>query len=242
MGKKTAPQTVRNTKRISDSSHPAHKKALASREDIILYQDEQLVRLICTQLITASDRKPSSIAKVLDKIQAILGKSGVSLDDFDEDSVTEFAIRPVLKSATGIEVGAEFEIKWDLSNEINISKAVRLLFSKLPVWSASQLLHYAEKQNPNTPAKNLIYVGRPVCVRGVIGSETPPDGFCLRDGIYNVNIILKQGSEKLLSQSSFLQDRQLYIVGLVESVCPLKVFSGAILLSNRALLSIERVA
>jgi len=242
VGEKTTPQTVRNAQRVSDSPHPIRKKALAPREDIVLYQDEQLIRLICTQLITASDRKPSSIARVLDRIQAILGKSDVSLGDFDEDSVTEFAIRPVLKSATGVEAGAEFEIKWDLSNELNISKAVRILFSKLPALSASQFLHSAEKQNPNTPATNLIYVGKPVCVYGLMSNEDCPDGFRLMDGMYSVNVILKQGSDKLLSQSSFLQNRRLYVVGLVESVYPLKICSGAILLSNRALLSIERVA
>jgi hypothetical protein len=179
---------------------------------------------------------------MLDKIQAILGKSGVSWGDFDEDSVTEFAIRPVLKSATGIEAGVELEIKWDLTSELDVSKAVRILFHKLPPLSASQLLHRVEKQSPNTPATSLIYVGKPVCVYGSMGSGDYPNGFCLMDGMYSLNVTLRQDGEKLLSQSSFLQNRRLYVIGLVECVHPLEICSGAILLSNRALLSIERVA
>ncbi|MEM2002882.1 MAG: hypothetical protein QXT77_09580 [Candidatus Methanomethylicaceae archaeon] len=243
MGEKTTPQTVRNAQRVSDSPHPIREKALAAREDVVLYQDEQLIRLMCTKLITASDRKPSSIARVLDRIQAILGQPGISLGDFDEDSITEFAIRPVLKFTTGVEAGVEFEIKWDMSNELNITKAVRVLFWKLPALSASQLLHSAEKQNATTPPASLIYVGKPVCVYGLMDSNSKecPDGFYLIDGIYSVNVRLKQDSDKLLSQSYFLRDRRLYVVGLVESVNPLKICAGAILLSNRALLSIERV-
>ena len=244
VGEKTTSNTFRNPRPVSDSSPATQKKALAStyREDIILYQDEQLIRSIFTQLIAASDHKPSSIAKMLEEIQTFLCKFGISLEDFDKDNVTEFAIKPVLKSAAAVEVGAEFEIKWDLDNKINnTSKAVLILFYKLSVKSVSELVCHAKRQGPNTPKADLIYVGKPICVYGVLGSDNPSDGPCLIDGSHAVDIILNHDREKLRSQLPFLQNRRLFVIGLIESVYPLKVSSGAILLSNRALYSIESV-
>jgi hypothetical protein len=197
---------------------------------------------MCAQLIATADRSQNFVGKFLDKIQGILHKAAISFDDFDEDDITEFTIRPVLKFTTGVEAGAEFEVKWDLRNEVDITKAISILLSKLPKQSASQVLWHVEGQDWNTPLSELIYAGKLICVYGAIEIEQSVSEFLLKDGAHGVTILVDQGLNKLQPQPRFLQNRPLFVLGLVDCVQPIKIRAGAIVLSSRAVFSISRAA
>jgi len=251
MGKATSDtrdvaKAVRGISQLGDVSLAAQDRTTrprSAREDIVLYQNESVIRQMWAKVIAASGRKRGLIANLLGKVQSVLDKVAISLEDLNTYEVNEFTIKPVLKTATVLEAGVECEVKWNLRNEIDIARAVSILFSSLPVESASQLSWHIEKQSPNTSISDLVYVGKPVCIYGVEDCQRSTDEeFLLRDGKYSVKVLLNQGLSNLQSQLSLLENRQLYILGLVDCVQPLRIQAGAILLSNRAVLSVYKVA
>ena len=213
-----------------------------AREEIILYKDEQVIRQMCVQLITAVDRNQGLVGKFMDKIQSVLDKVSISADDFDEDDISEFTIKPVLKYTAGMEAGVEFEFKWDLSNEINITKAIWHLFSKLRAEGVSRVIWHIEKQDHNTPLSALVFAGKPVCVCGAIGVEQSANGFLLKDGVHKLCVLLDSNLNKLQPSPRFLDSRPLYVLGMVDCVQPLKIKAGAVLLSTRTVFSISQMA
>jgi len=233
--------SVRNIEKVRDipSSSPTKPSI---KEEIVLYQDVDVVQLMWADLITSPYRKRNVIGKFLEKFRGLLDKAAISIDDLDENDISEFSIRPVLKLAAGVETGAEFEVKWDLSNKTDISKAVPAFFRILTRLSASQLQWRVEKQDNNTSISKIIYVGMPICVYGnLAGEQSTDDELFIKDGVYKAGVLLNQKINKLQPQLRFLQNRRLFILGLVDGVQPLMIQAGIILLSNRTIISIEQV-
>ena len=229
----TAFQRVVRWLRPKDERAPVHPRRISPGRKVLLYRDKTVVQEIYNRVIALTMRDESVLAKLKRVIvgQPLLS-GGFTFDGLA--GVDEFVLKPSAKWTLGAEVGADIELKWDLSGDKSTDNAILMLISVMPVRGLSEVVRQIKAQRSDTPVEDLVYPGMPIFLRGTVRrkDDLPPGEIRLRDERRSAQVVLIQ--EHNLDQAvRFLKGRPLYVLGIIQSIeKTLTIKAGAVLLGQ----------
>lgn len=226
-GKEASAAVKSVTQRIA----PEEEYALAiAAPKILLYRDEDIIEEMRNRIL-ATLRDSGILNRLRKRFQ---GHAPFFAGNFLKElaGVDEFALKPSAKFKLFAEIGANFEFKWHLADDKNIDNTILMLFSVIEPMRVLKVVKQPDQQKRDTQLEELIYPGRPINLKGQIHTEKDllAESICLHDSRQHLEIKLAQ-DHKLNEIVSVLEGRNLYVLGLVQSVRPsLSINAGAILL------------
>jgi hypothetical protein len=198
---------------------------------VVLYYDTEVIREMRDQVIVTA-LYDDNIWEKLKKCLLNLASGKFSFEGLA--GIDEVVLKPTVKWGFVAEVGADFELKWNLSKDAGIGNAIFMLAAVIPLRSVKDLARQIRAQRSNTPAKELIYPGVAINIWGTIRgkSDVLPEEIVLHEKRYKVRIILLE--HNLDQAAGFLKGRPLCVLGLVQSIGKVpSIRAGAILLGSK---------
>jgi len=212
---------------------PSSRGKLPSSLKILLYLDITVIQDMRTRFTAQALVNDRTVDKVR---RSILGRSLLPADLTADGLVglDEFTMKPAAKWTLGAELGAEFELKWNLGDTAKIDNTLTTLMKEMPVISVNDLTDLVNAQDPETPVESVIYPNMPVLVSGKLRQDDDVSLTALRLHGDTASITIALNRNHRLGQARrFLIERPLLVCGAVQDIeGAIKIKSGAVLLCS----------